>query len=348
MTGQIVPPSRLGLRVGDWVLVRSREEILSTLDKNGCLDGLPFQPEMLYFCGRRMRVAKVAHKTCNNIKKDEGRGRRMLDAVHLEGGRCDGAYHGACQADCVFFWKEAWLRREGDPPFEPARSGRRTEISIEQLTHDPGDDPEDPVWICQTTKLYEATIPLPWWDVRQYIRDVVTGNHTAWHMIKLLSFSWYRQLVGLGLGYSFLIRLYNSLQNLRGGKPFPVGEGKIEAGQRTPAEVLNLQPGEWVQVRSQDEILGTLTRDGFNRGLRYDVEMAQYCGGYYRVQMRVERLINEQTGKMMTMKNPCIQLENVFCRAECTQERIGCPRASNTYWREIWLRRISQQMRSES
>jgi hypothetical protein len=56
--------------------------------------------------------------------------------------------------------------------------------------------------------------------------------------------------------------------------------------------------------------------------------------------MRVDKLINEQTGKMMPMKSACIQLEDVYCRAECTTKRLGCPRASNTYWREIWLRRV--------
>ena len=75
--------------------------------------------------------------------------------------------------------------------------------------------------------------------------------------------------------------------------------------------------------------------------MRYDMEMLKYSGGKYRVQMRVDQLINEQTGKMTRTKNPCIQLENVYCRAECTDRRLGCPRASNTYWREIWLRRIA-------
>ena len=79
---------RLGLRAGDWVVVKSREEILATLDERARLDDLPFQPEMLAFCGRRMRVAKVAHKTCDNIHKTKGR--RMVNAVHLEGARCDG------------------------------------------------------------------------------------------------------------------------------------------------------------------------------------------------------------------------------------------------------------------
>jgi hypothetical protein len=68
--------------------------------------------------------------------------------------------------------------------------------------------------------------------------------------------------------------------------------------------------------------------------------MVQYCGGRYRVQMRVDRLIHEKTGKMLQMKNPCIQLEDVYCRATCTMKRMGCPRAVNTYWRENWLRRV--------
>jgi hypothetical protein len=159
-------------------------------------------------------------------------------------------------------------------------------------------------------------------------------------MAKLLTFAWYRQLTRLGFGYRLLIRAFNEFQKLRGGKPFPLGQGKIPDGKPTPMQLLDLKPGEWVEVRSQDEILSTITRSGFNRGMRYDMEMSKYCGNRYRVQLRVSKLINEVTGKMMVMKSPCIQLEDVYCRAECTDKRLGCPRASNTYWREIWLKRV--------
>jgi hypothetical protein len=331
-------PVRLGLRAGDWVVVRSKEEILATLDENARLDGLPFQPEMLAFCGQRMRVAKVAHKTCDNIKKTGGR--KMQNAVHLEGARCDGAGHGGCQADCVFFWKEIWLTREHDAPAQVAAM-RCTEETVRRAARAHGDEhSDDPTWICQTTKLYDATTRLPWWDIRQYIRDVTSGNHSAWHMMKLLVFAGYRKLVGLGVGYRVLLGFYNRFQALRGGKPYPLGQGHLQDGKPTPTETLDLKPGEWVEVRPQVEILMTITRSGFNRGMRYDLEMSKYCGGRYRVQMRIDRLINEQTGKMMTMKNPCIQLEDIYCRAECTSLRLGCPRASNTYWREIWLKRV--------
>ena len=98
------------------VEVRSEEEILRTLDADGKLDGLPFMPEMLGFCGQRYRVRARAHKACDTI--DWQQYRRMDSAVHLEELRCDGSAHGGCQAGCLLFWREAWLRRvepeEGD------------------------------------------------------------------------------------------------------------------------------------------------------------------------------------------------------------------------------------------
>lgn len=318
--------------------VRSREEILSTLDDRSRLDELPFQPEMLAFAGRRMRVAKVAHKTCDNIEKTGGR--RMERAVHLEGGRCDGSLHGGCQADCVFFWKEEWLKRPGDPPRETDAAGGYSEEDVVRNAQAPDSDPADPTWVCQTTALFEATTLLPWWDVRQYVKDVTTGNHTAGHMIRILSAAVYRRFVSWGRGYRAKIAVYNWFQRLVGGRPYPLVEPAIPTGSPTPTEVLDLKVGELVEVRSPEEIDETINTDGFNRGMRYDMEMRKYSGGRYRVQMRVNRLINEVTGKMMEMKSPCIQLEDVYCRAECTNMRLGCPRASNTYWREIWLRRV--------
>lgn len=336
------PPRRLGLHAGDWVVVRSKAEILATLDANGCLDSLPFQPEMLAYCGRRLRVAKVAHKTCDNIRKTGGR--RMRDAVHLEKSRCDGSAHGGCQADCVFFWKEVWLRRANPPADsreELVTSAPRVEGLVQLRTRTrETEHSDDPTWVCQLTTLYDATTLLQWWDIRQYVRDVTTGNHTAWHMTKLLVAAMYRKFVDVGRGYRLKIQFYNWFQRLTGGKPYPMVNGRIPPGQRTPTETLDLQPGELVEIKSPDEIDATITPDGVNRGMRYDMEMRKYSGERHRVQMRVDRLINEKTGKMLQMKNPCIQLEDVYCRAECTDRRLGCPRASNTYWREIWLRRV--------
>ena len=101
-------PLVLNLKAGDWVEVRSRNEILATLDENGSLDNLPFMPEMLQYCGRRLRVSKRADKTCEYTQAGIC---RMTNSVHLEGIRCDGSEHDGCQAGCLIFWKEAWLKR---------------------------------------------------------------------------------------------------------------------------------------------------------------------------------------------------------------------------------------------
>ena len=99
-------------RPGDWVRVRSKEQILRTLDASSELDNLPFMPEMLRYCGKRFPVFASAHKTCDTVNKTGGR--RMRNAVHLEGLRCDGAAHGGCQAQCLLFFKEAWLEPAPD------------------------------------------------------------------------------------------------------------------------------------------------------------------------------------------------------------------------------------------
>src|SRR5260221_10011931 len=102
----------LGLRPGDWVEVRGKEEILATLSSDASLDALPFMPEMLQFCGQRFQVYKRADKTCDTVDKTGGL--RFRNNVHLKELRCDGSAHGGCEAGCLMFWREALLKRGGD------------------------------------------------------------------------------------------------------------------------------------------------------------------------------------------------------------------------------------------
>ena len=98
-------------RVGDWVEVRSKEEILATLDSNGRLDELPFMPQMFQYCGQKFQIYKRAHKTCDTVS-GHTLGLQMPNSVHLEH-RCDGQAYGGFQAQCLIFWKEAWLKPAG-------------------------------------------------------------------------------------------------------------------------------------------------------------------------------------------------------------------------------------------
>ena len=111
-----------GLRVGDVVEVRSAEEIIATLDERGEFENLPFMPEMLKFCGQRLTVDKVAHKLCDTINRSGIR--KMENAVHLTGSRCDGTSHGGCQTACLMYWKEAWLKRVDPGDADSVTTGR--------------------------------------------------------------------------------------------------------------------------------------------------------------------------------------------------------------------------------
>ena len=96
-----------------------------------------------------------------------------------------------------------------------------------------------------------------------------------------------------------------------------------------------------MRIKPVAEILPTLNRKGQNRGLTFDPEMVPYCGGKYQVRGVVRRLIDEPTGRMLEMKNPCIALEGVVCNSEYSEKRFMCPRGILSYWRPIWLDEVN-------
>ena len=329
MTRSATTASVDGLRVGDLVEVRSAEEIMATLDDRGELENLPFMPEMLKFCGQRLTVQKVANKLCDTISASGMR--KMENAVHLTNSRCDGAAHGGCQTTCLLYWKEAWLKRvESDGP-SSATVGR-IDLSLLEINtrKEPGPDGE-PRYSCQATELLRAA-PARLRVVRdlgQYVTDVKTGNVSALASLR-----------------AFLVAVFNRLQAasthvlprrlwLRDGLRWRFVKGRVVG--RTPTGHLDLQPGEMVRIKTKEQIEQTLTEKGYNRGLGFEAEMSRYCGRTARVQARVTKCLDEKTGKMLTMKNPCIVLEGVVCAGVYNS---SCPRQFTSFWREIWLERV--------
>jgi hypothetical protein len=330
------PPQPLGLRIGEVVEVRSEEEILATLDEEGRLEGLPFMPEMLQFCGRRFTVDKLAVKLCDTINKSGMH--RMRNAVHLQAVRCDGQAHGGCQAGCLIYWKEAWLKRtlEGAEPFPAAGTldGSPPACGVARL-HElavPGSaGGSEERYACQATELIDAAPErLAWWDMRAYARDVASGNVALPRMLRGLSILLFNKFQGANLRFLPRWRLIHD------AKHYPFIDGRLK---RTPKETLDLQPGELVEIKSKEEIVRTLDVLNSNRGLRFDVEMLRYCGRRARVLRRVDRIIDERTGKMLRFASDCIILDQVVCTADYHQY---CPRATYPYWREIWLKRVEQ------
>lgn len=329
---------------GDFVRVRSAEEILATLDKDGRLEGLPFMPEMFKYCGQTLRVTARAHKTCD---VPSGTGRSMPDCVHLET-RCDGSSHGGCQASCLLFWKTAWLRPVDDaqsqePPGLAPIPSRCTMGDVQRATQRAARaDNGQPIYSCQATCVTEFTKPMAWWEPRQYLEDYRSGNASLARIVRGLLFQAYqhgtqawRRKVGIPARW-----LYDQLQKVIGGPPFPIRSGKLPRGTPAPLSDLNLQPGDLVRVKSLDAILGTISEGGMNRGLLFDKEMVPFCGKVFRVKERVSTFVNERTGELTTLKTPAVILEGVWCQSRYSNNKMFCPRSIYSWWREVWLERV--------
>jgi hypothetical protein len=101
-------------------------------------------------------------------------------------------------------------------------------------------------------------------------------------------------------------------------------------------EVLTLQPGEVVEVKSEDEIRRTLDAVGKNRGLGFMPEMWDYCGQRGRVFKRVEKICLENIPRTVRKMKNTVILEGAVCKGS----GIGCDRACFYFWRECWLKRV--------
>jgi hypothetical protein len=340
------------LRAGDWIEVRSKDEILATLDSYGQLDRMPFMPQMFQYCGQRFKIYKSAHKTCDTVNPI--RVLSIPDAVHLEL-RCDGEAFGGCQAACLLFWKTAWLK-----PVGALDGGTRSHLEAEEVkeVQIPSCSEQDvwrarytsqsgkenkPSYRCQATQLPMYGTETRWWYLTQYWEDYTSGNVTLKQMFASLIFAGYYRLIQRAVGWGRPLRwLYDLFQFIRGGVPYPKRAGTIPVGHPTPNKTLNLLPGELIRIKSYKEILATLNTENRNRGLLFDAEMVPYCGGTYRVKDRVVNFVNEKTGELMTLQNPSIILEGVWCQSRYCGWRTFCPRSIYTWWREAWLDRISE------
>jgi predicted RNA-binding protein YlxR (DUF448 family) len=314
---------------GDWVVVRSPQEILSTLDPNGTLDAHPFMPEMLDCCGKSFRVHRRVEKTCVDVEPPIDSNRRFAkdDVVTLEGPRCDGSGHDGCKRGCRIYWKEAWLQpADGPETAVPVDAGDLSKLRVGLKVK-----ADEQRYFCQSTQLLRATEAFPGklkpWLSRIALRQIRQCDLSIFRTAKLF-FQWLR------------LRIHRAV----------AGDSRLRGPhiKGTPIAVLDLKPGELVRVKSFDQIVATLDQKKRNRGIYVCHEMTRCCGIEAEVRYRVTRVIEERSGKMreinhsVTLQNP--RGEPSLCdECLCYGEMGDCPRGELMYWREIWLERVNKK-----
>lgn len=325
------------VRRGDWVLVKTLAEIEETLDFDGTLEGLPFMPEMAKLCGRRFRVVRFANQVCANVGTVEIR--QLQKVVVLDVRRCDGQFHGGCQMGCDFLWKTQWLASSREPCdrsqaefeqndandennngfSEQDSGGLGIEGKLVQLSKVAASDVSESFsqrqvrYRCQATELGSATASSSAFNLRQY-RVERKSNGTSMASIS-----------------SFLARIMAR-------KIFGRSESCEGPCRRTPISSLDLRVGDEVRVKSFDEIVKTLNRQGCNRGLWFDeAEMRPFCGRVLPVTRVINRILNEHTGELMELKVPSVVLNETQCSG---LKRRFCGRGMLHFWRSVWLEKL--------
>src|SRR5882724_4872445 len=267
------------LRPGDFVEVKVPEEILQTLDAEGTLDRLPFMPEMIEFCGKRFQVSRRVVKTCYYTKKGSSGMRKFRtdDVVLLEGLRCSGSGHDGCQKGCTIFWREAWLRKVDSAVGQSRVSSESSEELRVQLKTSAGPK----TYFCQASELLKATNQLSRWErFEKCFSEIRSGNCSVLEMEHRIGIWLFWRIRKIFLG--------------------AFGRG---TNKSTPAESLNLQSGEWIEVKPMRSITETLNETAHNRALYFTPAMRLLCGQQYRVERKIDKIIVDGTGEMRKLHN---------------------------------------------
>jgi len=101
-----------------------------------------------------------------------------------------------------------------------------------------------------------------------------------------------------------------------------------------------LRPGDVVEVRSAQEILGALDTDASTEAMPFMPEMLQFVGQRFTVSRRVEKICDTagKTGGSRRMERT-VYLDDLRCDGSA---HGGCQAGCRIYWKEEWLRPVGE------
>jgi hypothetical protein len=122
------------------------------------------------------------------------------------------------------------------------------------------------------------------------------------------------------------------------------GAAEADAGPaqgERPAVVstLGIQPGDWVEVLSYEEIRATLDDKNTFQGLQFMEGMKRFCGQRLRVRKEVRMLFDERAWRMLRVRRPRYLLDDAICDGKGMFDQEGCDRSCFFFWAEAWLRK---------
>ncbi len=155
---------------------------------------------------------------------------------------------------------------------------------------------------------------------------VPTGGSFIVRMKRLLAVPWNLHVKG------WLKRAYYTSIHLR-------GESAAQRAAKSLAPAVPYAQGEWVRVRSREEIQATLDPFKELKGCAFLPSMYKYCGTEQRILRSMQFFMDERDYKLKKVRG-IVLLENVMCNG--TAAFGECDRCCFLFWREEWLERTSR------
>ena len=325
------PGANRELRRGELVEVRSAAEILATLDDTERSEGLPFMPEMLAHIGRRFTVEARVERACDTINKG-GRVRRMRQtrparrpALRRLGPRrlrrgVPPVLEGGVAAQ---------VADSGETGNVAPAAGAGADRALEDLARRTRD-------ACRGRT---SRLPLPGDGVRRG----VGGARLVGFAIVLARGHVRQRRVCCDSSRSARGSSYEEIRRRLGLWSYPVKS----TGRREdrPARSSTSRPGTRVRIRPADEISETLDATLKTRGSGSTGRCFRTAAARAGSTGRVERFIDEGSGRMIELKSECVILDGVFCKGHLSEGRWFCPRAIYSWWRDDWLERAEAETR---
>jgi hypothetical protein len=95
--------------------------------------------------------------------------------------------------------------------------------------------------------------------------------------------------------------------------------------------------GDWVEVLSKDDILGTLDKNGRLDGLPFMPQMFTYCGQRFRIYKRAYKTCDTVSGHYVGRRLQDVYHLNLRCDG---QAYGGCQAGCLIFWKSAWLKPV--------
>lgn len=290
------------------VKIRTREDVLQTLDSDFKLDGCQLTDKMCGCCSAVRRVTKVVR---NVFDEHESRMYETRAPLYiLENMICDGKvqdFEHRCDHCCQLLWHEEWLKRA---------EGEEDPMLTEETSFYGGENLCGPDTSC--------TISLP--EVCQLrLLDGLKRQNSS--ISNLLQFR-IKLLWSTKTKASYLVNRLKSITS-----------SYLDTAETSFLYNNSIKQGDTVRVLNREEINKSLDLHNKYNKCQFINEMYKYCDNDYIVLKEIKYFYDEAKRKMCKCKDIFL-LQDVTCSGERRAFSKPCDRHCYYFWHKKWIRKI--------